>query len=85
MPVYDSLFVTLKPFESSEETGCYVSWCTFASNISKEEILDPMPLAICTNPLTWKNDSVFAPYPMNKGGLLKNFNHIYPKLTDANE
>ena len=85
MPVYDSLFVTLKPCESSEETGCYVSWLTYASNISNEDIIDPMPLAICTNPLTWKNDSVYAPYPMNKGGLLKNFNHNYPKLTDANE
>ena len=85
MPVYDSLFVTLKPCESSEETGCYVSLRTFASNVSKEDIIDPMPLAICTNPLTWKNDSVYAPNSMNKGGLLKNFNHIYPKLTDANE
>ena len=83
MPVYDSLFVTLIPCESPEETGCYVSWPTYASNISNEDIIVPMPLAICTNPLTWKNDSVYAPYPMNKGRLLKNFNHIYQKFTDA--
>ena len=83
MPVYDSLFITLKPCESSEETGCYVSWCTYASGVNKDDIIDPFPIAICTNPLTWKTDSVYAPYQMNKGGLLKNFNHIYPNLTDA--
>ena len=83
MPVYDSLFITLKPCQSSAETGCYVSWRTYASNIGKDDIIDPLPIAICTNPLTWKTDSVYAPYQMNKGGLLKNFNHIYPNLTDA--
>ena len=86
MPVYDSLFLTLIPCDSSEETGCYIS-CSirFASNISKEVIINSMPLVICTDSLTLKNVSSFDPYPMNKGGLLKNFNDIYPKLTDANE
>ena len=83
MPVYDSLFTIIRPCQSSNETGCYVTWRTYASKIKEEDIIDPIPVAVCTNPLSWHTDSIYASNELNKGGLLKNFNHIYLKLSDA--
>jgi hypothetical protein len=83
MPVYDSLFTVLKPCKDSGETGCYVTWRTFARNYFPPGYKRPVTEAVCTNPLTWTTDSSYAPAGLNKGGILKNFNKVIPGLSDA--
>jgi hypothetical protein len=36
-----------------------------------------------TNPLNWLADSTYAPKSLHKGAVLKNFNKIYPSVSDA--
>ncbi len=83
IPVYDTLFTHLKICNDSSETGCFVSWRTFAQNYFPPGYVIPKHDAVCTNPLTWRNDDRYAGYRLNRGGILKNFNHILPHISDA--
>jgi len=83
IPVYDTLYSQLKICNDSSETGCFVTWRTFAQNYFPPGYVIPKHDAVCTNPLTWRNDNEYAPYRLNKGGILKNFKHIIPHLSDA--
>ncbi len=83
MPVYDSTFTILKPCSNAGENGCFVTWRTYARNYFPKGYSKPPHETVCTNPLIWTTDSVYASRDMNKGGILKNFNHVIPRLTDA--
>ena len=83
IPVYDTLFKQLQICHDSSSTGCFVTWRTFAAKYFPEGYLRPKHDAVCTNPLTWKTDSIYAPASLNKGGILKNFNRVIPGLCDA--
>ncbi|MEO8086152.1 MAG: DUF3089 domain-containing protein [Bacteroidota bacterium] len=83
IPVYDTLYSHLKICADSSETGCFVTWRTFAQKYFPPGYVIPKHDAVCTNPLTWRNDDKYAPYKLNKGGILKNFKHIIPHLSDA--
>jgi len=81
--VYDTSFTTIKMCEDSLETGCYVSWRTFAHNYFPAGFVMPKKNAMCTNPLSWTTDSNYVSENFNKGGVLKNFKRIIPNLSDA--
>lgn len=83
MPVYDSVFTKLKPCEDSSETGCYTSWRTYARDFYPEGYVQPLHPAVCTNPLSWKTDTVNIPRELNPGTILKNFDRIVEKVCDA--
>ncbi len=83
IPVYDTLFTHLKICNDSTDIGCFVTWRTFAQNYFPPGYVIPKHDAVCTNPLTWRNDDAYAPYRHNKGGILKNFNRIIPHISDA--
>ncbi len=83
MPVYDSVFTKLKPCEDSTETGCYTSWRTYARDFYPEGYVQPLHPAICTNPLSWKTDTINIPRELNPGTILKNFDRIVEKVCDA--
>ena len=83
MPVYDTVYSKLKPCLNSEQTGCYCTWRTYAAGYYPDKFIKQSILPVCTNPLTWKTDSAYAPYKLNKGGILKDMQTIIPALTDA--
>ena len=83
MAVYDTQFTALKICNDSTDTGCFVTWRTFAQNYFPEGYVIPEHDAVCTNPLTWKNDSAYAPCELCKGGILKNFDRVIPDFSDA--
>jgi len=83
MPVYDTMFTVLKPCADSEETGCYVSWRTYARDYYPEGYVTPLHPAVCTNPILWTTDTSCAAREQNSGALLRRFNHIIPQVTDA--
>lgn len=68
---------------TATQTGCLVSWNTFAwghmPKAREWNVADP----ICVNPLSWQADTAYAPYTLNKGGVGRKFNAIVPALTDA--
>jgi hypothetical protein len=81
--VYDTMFKDLRICNDPSETGCYVTWRTYAQNYFPPGYIIPKHDAVCTNPLTWKNDSTYASRDLNKGGILRNFNKVIPRICDA--
>jgi len=83
IPVYDTLYTHLKICSDSSETGCFVTWRTFAQHYFPEGYVIPKHDAVCTNPLTWRTDNRYASRDLNKGGILKNFDRVIPRFSDA--
>lgn len=62
-------FESIKPSQSAEETGGFVSWNTYARDFYPPYYKNSLNTAVSTNPLTWKLDETFAPKELNKGGV----------------
>ncbi len=62
-------FENIKPSQSAEEIGGFVSWNTYARDFTPPFYQNGLNTAISTNPLTWKLDEEFAPKELNKGGV----------------
>ncbi len=65
---------------SPEETGCYLTWRTYAKGFKPDWV---EPNEVCINPLTWSSDITYAPYQLNKGAILLAFNKLRKHLFDA--
>jgi hypothetical protein len=63
------IFENIKPSQSAEEFGGFVSWNTFARDFTPEYYKNGLNTAVCTNPLTWKCNEDFASKELNKGGV----------------
>lgn len=83
MPLKIDLFENIKPCENADEIGCWVTWNTYARKYYPERFHLIYENALNTNPLNWKIDNSYAHRKENKGGLLRDFEKIRPRLTDA--
>jgi hypothetical protein len=84
MDVYDSSFTVIKPCRDAYDNRCFVSWRAFASDFKAGgTYLKKSAGAVCTNPLTWKTDTVYAPAELNRGGVTGKFSAVVPNLCDA--
>lgn len=81
--VLEDSFVTLKPCATPDQTQCFCSWNTFATNYFPPWYNDGLYKAHATNPLTWTTDTLIASSDLNKGGVLQNFEKIVPNVVDA--
>lgn len=83
LPVFTNYFEKIKPCADSTATGCFVSWRTFEEGYVAPYVEREKLKAIVVNPLTWTMDTTFASAKLNKGGVLRNFNKVIPKLVHA--
>lgn len=81
IPVLKNEFEHIGVCQSPEETGCFVSWRTYKKGYIPDNRTSETIAVV--NPLTWTTDSEVADISLNKGGLLRNFDKIYPELTNA--
>jgi hypothetical protein len=84
LPVSLDYFSTLKPCADSLTNGCFVTWRTFKRESAEPEfIVKEQFKCVVINPLTWTTTLDFAPSILNKGGILRNFNHVVPHAVSA--
>lgn len=84
LPVPDNYFENLKPCEDPLSTGCIVSWRTFHTGYEGGSFIEKEKFrSIVVNPLTWTRDTAFVPASYNKGGVLKKFNKLVPRVANA--
>ena len=84
LPVPEDYFSSLKACSDSLTTGCFVSWRTYRKDSEAPQfIADEKFKAVVINPLTWTNETSLVSASLNKGGVLKNFNHVVPKVVSA--
>ena len=81
-PIPVDAFLHIPPCEKPDETRCYCSWRTWES---KSGCKKPIEMGIvCTNPLNWRiEQGLYAPASLNEGGVLRQFDVVYPHVTDA--
>jgi hypothetical protein len=84
MPVPVDYFSTLKPCTDSLATGCFVSWRTIRKNSEEPQFIkDEKFKSVVINPLTWTTENSLVSSLLNKGGVLKNFNRVVPRVVSA--
>ena len=84
MAVPDDYFTVLKPCTDSLSTGCFVSWRTFKSGSADPDFISEEKFkSVVINPLTWTNENGPVSSKLNKGGVLKNFNRVVPKVVST--
>ena len=77
-----NVFERIKPCNSSDETGCFISWNTYGKDFYPKSHKFGLNTAVSTNPLTWRLDTTYAPATMNKGGVGPKFT-LYQNMVDA--
>jgi hypothetical protein len=74
VPVQASYFKQFKPCNSSNETGCFVSWRTFKKGYEPEWVKNEHEKMVVVNPLTWESNTNLAQKEYNGGAVLYKFN-----------
>ncbi|MES1214788.1 MAG: DUF3089 domain-containing protein [Bacteroidota bacterium] len=82
-PVPKDYFTSLTMCADSMQTGCICSWRTLRNGFVPYYLKNENGNSFVTNPLTWKTDDAYASKQLNKGSVLRNFNKIYKRTTDA--
>ena len=75
-------FAEFRPCSDSVSTGCFCGWRTFKRG-HEPNLVSQYKESYVTNPLTWTTNEAYASREQNKGGVLRNFNKVYPHVTDA--
>jgi hypothetical protein len=75
-------FTNLQPCLDSLSTGCFCGWRTFKRG-HEPDLAAKYRQSFVTNPLTWTTNDAYAGRHLNKGGVLRNFNKVYPHVADA--
>jgi Protein of unknown function (DUF3089) len=75
-------FTSIKPSQSAEDVGGFVSWNTYSKGFYPKTYLQGLNTAVCTNPLSWKLDDVYVSSEKNSGGVAQNFTFA-DKVVDA--
>jgi len=69
-------FKSIKPSQSADEIGGFVSWNTFARDYLPPYYKDGLSGAVCTNPLSWKLNDDFVSKKENRGGVGLKFTFV---------
>lgn len=72
-PIQDTTFSILKPCSNPNETGCFVSYGTYAEDYYPEYYNTFLKGAIMVNPVSWSTDTTAVSYTMQKGYVGKRF------------
>jgi len=76
-------FEFIKPCQTPDQTDCYCTWNTYARNYYPDYYQQSLKNAVCTNPLSWKTDTLYCTDSLNLGGVLLNFKKVVPEICDA--
>lgn len=82
-PVPENYYAKIPFCNNALQTGCICSWRTYRKGYTPEFVEKEKFKALNTNPLTWTADETHASRKENSGSVLRNFNKVYKKTTDA--
>lgn len=83
MPLDKNTFNEIPFCKGVDDVGCWLTWNTFIQGYYPPNHEYWYGNALNVNPLSWKTDTSYVSWGMNKGGILKNFKKIRPGLSDA--
>lgn len=83
MYIPGNYFEDLKMCTDSLQTGCIAGWRTYKNGYEPDFVIKEKNSGWVTNPLTWNTTEIYAPYKLNKGGVITNFNKLRTGITNA--
>lgn len=83
MPLRDDTFKAIPICEEENQTGCWLSWNTYKQGYYPPDHDFWYDAGVSVNPLSWKRDSTYVSWGLNRGGILKNYKKIRQGLSDA--
>ena len=82
-PVKRNEFAQIQVCSTPGQTGCFASWRTFKVGYVPPYIALEKGSAAVVNPLHWRISEDAAPYSLNKGSVLRQFNKVVSQVADA--
>lgn len=79
--IYDTMYTNLKPCNSADQTGCYITWATFKKGY--HPVATGLYGNVCVNPLSWNCDTIEVDKSKGIGGMLLDFNKEYEHTCSA--
>lgn len=73
-------FEHIPPCNSPDQTDCFCSWRTFKEGYIPKKLHFPDTNIVVTNPVTWDAALPTCEKETQLGGVLKDFEKVYPKL-----
>lgn len=83
MPVEPDYFTNIQHCNNPNSINCFCSWRTFKEGYKPDYVLHETFTAVVTNPISWSVEQPATSIQENKGAVLKNFNQLVPKVTNA--
>lgn len=83
MPLQLDLFDEISPCADESDTGCWMTWNTYAKGYYPPAFRTAYQNTLSVNPLIWQMDETYAPSTKNLGGVLRRYKKIHPELNDA--
>ena len=82
MPVKKNSFDQIEPCKSKDDINCFVSWRTFKRGHIPSNVALGDSITV-HNPLSWSDQAEYVSKDFHEGAILRNFDKIIPKATDA--
>ena len=83
MPLDTNTFHAISPCCNKNDTGCWISWNTYAKGYYPRSFEKRYAQTLSTNPLNWEIGDAYVAASKNLGGVLRNFRKIRPAVNDA--
>lgn len=83
MPLDKGTFSDIPTCDDPEDTGCWLTWNTYAKGYYPPGHDFWYADALNVNPLSWKTDTTYVSWGENRGGILRNYKKIRPGISDA--
>ncbi|GJM35152.1 MAG: hypothetical protein DHS20C18_41530 [Saprospiraceae bacterium] len=83
IPVNKEYFSNIEPCESPDQIGCFCAWRSFKKGYFPENKFTVGDSILVTNPLSWTTTDNYVSKSENEGGILRDFETIFPNLADA--
>lgn len=82
-PAPATYFQNIPVCSTPDQTGCFCSWRTFREGYRPSYVKKETFTAAVTNPLSWTTTNEAVSRDLNKGGVLRDFNQVVPRTTNA--
>lgn len=83
MYIPGNAFTQLRVCTNATQVNCYCGWRTYEVNYIPPFVLKEKITSSVTNPLSWSTDTAWQKAELNQGAILRKFNKVYRKVSDA--
>ncbi|PCJ80537.1 MAG: hypothetical protein COA49_08700 [Bacteroidetes bacterium] len=81
--IYANDFKSLKPCQTSDDTGCYCAWMTYATGYTPEWLTKQEKIPVCINPISWDTKTESSDAAEHLGVVTEDYKFKYKGILTA--